>query len=120
MASVKKDNANGNTKPRLLLVESNDLIRDIFKDLFERSGYYIVAVDTARECSVAVVISKGYSNNKMPQAETLLINTINFATRIRNEFYNIRTIFLFFTKILYNALNLYLNNSGIDLAKIYK
>ena len=26
---------------------SNDFLRDIFKELFERSGYYIVAVDTA-------------------------------------------------------------------------
>ena len=38
MARVKKDNANGNTKPRLLLVVSDDLIREIFTQLFERSG----------------------------------------------------------------------------------
>jgi len=44
---VKKDNAKGNTKLRLLLVESNDLIRDIFRELFEKSDYHIVAVETA-------------------------------------------------------------------------
>ena len=49
MASVKKDNANRNTKPRLLLVESNDLIRDIFRELFEKHGYYIIAADTAKD-----------------------------------------------------------------------
>jgi DNA-binding NtrC family response regulator len=49
LARGKMDNANGITKPRLLLVESYDLIRDIFKELFERSGYYIVAVDTVRD-----------------------------------------------------------------------
>jgi two-component system response regulator HydG len=37
----------GKTKPRILLVVSNDLIRDVFKELFERSGYNTVAVDTA-------------------------------------------------------------------------
>ena len=45
--SVKADNTKGITKPRVLLVVSNDFLRDIFKELFERSGYYIVAVDTA-------------------------------------------------------------------------
>ena len=45
--SVKADNTKGKTKPRVLLVVSNDFLRDIFKELFERSGYYIVAVDTA-------------------------------------------------------------------------
>ena len=49
MLSAKMDNSKGNTKPRLLLVVSNDLIRDIFKELFEKHGYYIVAVDTAKE-----------------------------------------------------------------------
>jgi DNA-binding NtrC family response regulator len=49
LASVKKDNANGNTKPRLLLVVSDDLIRDIFRKLFERSGYYTVAVAEAKD-----------------------------------------------------------------------
>ena len=44
---VKKDNAKGTTKPRLLFVESNNLIRDIFRELFEKSGYRIVAVETA-------------------------------------------------------------------------
>ena len=48
MASVKKDIANGNPKPRLLLVVSDDLIRDIFRKLFERSGYYTVAVEKAK------------------------------------------------------------------------
>jgi DNA-binding NtrC family response regulator len=38
-----------NSKPRLLLVDSNELIRDIFKMLFERLGYYAVTVRTARE-----------------------------------------------------------------------
>jgi DNA-binding NtrC family response regulator len=49
LASVKKDNANGITKPRLLLVVSDDLIRDIFRKLFERSGYYTVAVEKAKD-----------------------------------------------------------------------
>ena len=39
----------GKTKPRILLVISNGLIRDIFKDLFERSGYKTLAVDTAKD-----------------------------------------------------------------------
>ena len=39
----------GKTKPRILLVVSNDLIRDVFKELFERSGYNTVAVDTAKD-----------------------------------------------------------------------
>ena len=49
MARVKMDNANGNTIPRLLLVVSDDLIRDIFTRLFERSGYYTVAVEKAKD-----------------------------------------------------------------------
>ena len=49
MARVKMDNANGITKPRLLLVVSDDLIRDIFTKLFERSGYYTVAVEKAKD-----------------------------------------------------------------------
>ena len=49
MAREKMDNANGITKPRLLLVVSDDLIRDIFKKLFERSGYYTVAVEKAKD-----------------------------------------------------------------------
>jgi two-component system response regulator HydG len=39
----------GKIKPRVLLVVSNDLIRDVFKELFERSGYNTVAVDTAKD-----------------------------------------------------------------------
>jgi two-component system, NtrC family, nitrogen regulation response regulator NtrX len=49
LASVKKDNAKGKTKPRLLLVESYELIRDIFRELFENHGYYIIAADTAKD-----------------------------------------------------------------------
>ena len=49
MASVKMNGSKGKTKPRILLVVSNDLIRDIFKDLLERSGYNTVAVDTAKD-----------------------------------------------------------------------
>ena len=49
LARVKMDNANGITKPRLLLVVSDDLIRDIFTKLFERSGYYTVAVEKAKD-----------------------------------------------------------------------
>ena len=49
MARVKMDNANGITIPRLLLVVSDDLIRDIFTQLFERSGYYTVAVEKAKD-----------------------------------------------------------------------
>ena len=49
MVRVKKDNAKGTSKPRLLFVESNDLIRDIFRKLFKKSGYYIVAADTAKD-----------------------------------------------------------------------
>jgi DNA-binding NtrC family response regulator len=45
LARGKKDNA----KPRLLLVVSDDLIRDIFRKLFERSGYYTVAVEKAKD-----------------------------------------------------------------------
>ena len=47
--SVKADNTKGITKPRVLLVVSNDFLRDIFKELFERYGYYTVAVDTAMD-----------------------------------------------------------------------
>jgi DNA-binding NtrC family response regulator len=46
IASVKMDKSN--TKKRILLVVSNDLIRDIFRKLFLRLGYHIIAVDTAR------------------------------------------------------------------------
>jgi two-component system response regulator HydG len=46
---VKKDNAKGTSKPRLLFVESNDLIRDIFRELFEKHGYFIIAADTAKD-----------------------------------------------------------------------
>jgi len=49
LASVKKDNANGITKSRLLLVVSDDSIRDIFRKLFERSAYYTVAAEKAKE-----------------------------------------------------------------------
>jgi DNA-binding NtrC family response regulator len=38
-----------NTKPRILLVVSIDLIRNVFMELFERSDYYTVAVETAKE-----------------------------------------------------------------------
>ena len=47
--SVKADNTKGKTKPRVLLVVSNDFLRDIFKNLFARSGYNTVAVDTAKD-----------------------------------------------------------------------
>ena len=49
MASVKRNGSKGKTKPRILLVVSNDLIRDVFKELFERSSYNTVAVDTAKD-----------------------------------------------------------------------
>jgi DNA-binding NtrC family response regulator len=49
MASAKMEHKTENSKPRLLLVDSNELIRDIFKMLFERLGYYAVTVRTARE-----------------------------------------------------------------------
>ena len=49
MSSIKKNNKKGSTKAKLLLVVSNDLIRDIFKELFEKNDYYIVAVDTAKD-----------------------------------------------------------------------
>jgi two-component system response regulator HydG len=39
----------GKTKLRILLVVSNDLIRDVLKELFERSGYNTAAVDTAKD-----------------------------------------------------------------------
>jgi two-component system nitrogen regulation response regulator NtrX len=51
LASVKKNNAKKTTKSRLLLVESNDLIRDIFTQLFKRSGYYTVAVEKGKNGS---------------------------------------------------------------------
>ena len=47
--SVKADNTKGKTKRRLLLVVSDDLIRDIFTKLFVRSDYSTVAVETAKE-----------------------------------------------------------------------
>jgi DNA-binding NtrC family response regulator len=47
--SVKADNTKGKTKPRVLLVVSDDLIRDIFTKLFVRAGYYTVAVERARK-----------------------------------------------------------------------
>jgi DNA-binding response OmpR family regulator len=43
------DHKTDNAKQRLLLVDSNELIRDIFKALFERLDYYAVTVRTARE-----------------------------------------------------------------------
>jgi two-component system, NtrC family, response regulator HydG len=49
LASVKMNGFKGKIKPRVLLVVSNDLIRDVFKELFERSGYNTVAVDTAKD-----------------------------------------------------------------------
>lgn len=49
LASVKMNGSNDKIKPRILMVVSNDLIRDIFKNLFERSGYYTAAVDTAKD-----------------------------------------------------------------------
>ena len=49
MAKVKMDSADGTTIPRLLLVVSDDLIRDIFRKLFERSGYQTVAVEKAKD-----------------------------------------------------------------------
>ena len=49
MASVKMNGSKGNKEPRILLVVSNDLIRDVLKELFERSGYNTAAVDTAKD-----------------------------------------------------------------------
>ena len=49
MSRVKMDNADRTTIPRLLLVVSDDLIRDIFRKLFERSGYQTVAVEKAKD-----------------------------------------------------------------------
>jgi len=49
LSKVKMDNADGTTIPRLLLVVSDDLIRDIFRKLFERSGYQTVAVEKATD-----------------------------------------------------------------------
>jgi DNA-binding NtrC family response regulator len=43
------ENPRGNTKPRLLLVVSDDLIRNIFKKLFEGSGYNTIAVEWSKE-----------------------------------------------------------------------
>ena len=51
MARGKMDSANGNTKPRLLLVESNEFIRNALRTAFEKSGYSIVVVETARDGS---------------------------------------------------------------------
>jgi DNA-binding NtrC family response regulator len=48
MTRVKIENAKSHTKPRILLVVWNDLIRDIFRKLFLRFGYHTIAVDTAR------------------------------------------------------------------------
>lgn len=48
MANVNMENRKGSTKSRVLLVVSNDLIRDILRKLFLRFGYHIIAVDTAR------------------------------------------------------------------------
>jgi DNA-binding NtrC family response regulator len=42
------DKFKANTKTRILLVVYNDLIRDIFRKLFLRCGYHVIAVDTAR------------------------------------------------------------------------
>ena len=39
----------GKTKTTILLVVSNELIRDVFKELFERTGYNIVVVVKARD-----------------------------------------------------------------------
>ena len=49
MASVNMDGSKGKIKPRILLVVSNDLIRDIFKELFEISGHNTVAVERASD-----------------------------------------------------------------------
>ncbi len=43
------DNESGTKQPKLLLVVSDDLIRDIFTQLFERSGYYTVSVERAKD-----------------------------------------------------------------------
>ena len=43
------NDSKGKTKPKILLVVSDDLIRDVFQELFERSGYNTVAVDTAMD-----------------------------------------------------------------------
>ena len=51
MAREKMDSANRTTKPRLLLVESNEFIRNALRTAFERSGYSIVVVETARDGS---------------------------------------------------------------------
>jgi DNA-binding NtrC family response regulator len=49
LASVKMNDSKGKPKPRILLVVSNDLIRDVLKELFERYGYNTAAVDTAKD-----------------------------------------------------------------------
>ena len=49
MARGKINNESGVTKPGLLLVVSDELIRDIFTQLFERSGYYTVSVKRAKD-----------------------------------------------------------------------
>ena len=54
-----------NIKTRLLLVDSNELIRDIFKMLFERLGYYAVTVRTAREGLKAILLKQMNSNNNI-------------------------------------------------------
>jgi DNA-binding NtrC family response regulator len=46
MESAKMNKPKAKTK--LLLVVSNDLMRNIFRKLFVRFGYHIIAVDTAR------------------------------------------------------------------------
>jgi DNA-binding response OmpR family regulator len=51
LAKGKMDSANRNTKPRLLLVESNEFIRNALRTAFEKSGYSIVVVETARDGS---------------------------------------------------------------------
>ena len=43
------ENTKRNTKQRLLLVVSDDLIRDIFTKLFVRSGYNTIAVERAKK-----------------------------------------------------------------------
>ncbi|MFN2127860.1 MAG: response regulator [Anaerolineales bacterium] len=42
---------NRNTKPKILLVESNELLRDVLREVFENYGYCIVAVETAKDGS---------------------------------------------------------------------
>lgn len=40
---------NKNTKPKILLVESSDVLRSVFRDVFEKFGYCIAAVGKAKE-----------------------------------------------------------------------